>query len=250
MPATYSKPPCVEAVCEFRFDPASPWDLTMPGLMYRELAEHYPNKRETKAIEVEFDLQSQSPVRRTVQSDQIQLLSRDEKSKVQVGRHLLVVSRVAPYEGWQNLKPMIDRALDCYRKTASPSAIVRTSLRYVNSIVIPHSEFMMEDYFDFYPFIGPRLPQEHGAFFLGVETAYSEQRDALRVEIQTAQSGDPNSNNILLTLNYAANGKGKVSFDSVNQWLDTAHSTVHDVFEGCIKDLTRRLFEPILPCTV
>ncbi|PWH17307.1 MAG: hypothetical protein DDG58_08195 [Ardenticatenia bacterium] len=46
----YRNPPVIEALCEFQFDPTSSWDLTVPGLVYEQLRDTFPQKRMTKVF--------------------------------------------------------------------------------------------------------------------------------------------------------------------------------------------------------
>ncbi|MGQ0654564.1 MAG: TIGR04255 family protein [Betaproteobacteria bacterium] len=44
MPKKYKNPPIIEAICEFRFSETSPWDLTIPGLIYELVKDKFPKR--------------------------------------------------------------------------------------------------------------------------------------------------------------------------------------------------------------
>lgn len=237
----YHNPPVIEAVCEFRFDPSSPWDMAMPGLMYERLKEKYPKRRQVSAVDV--IVSTEEPLKQKIlRNDRLHFLSADDKAIVQVGPHLLAVNRLAPYSSWESFFPSIQYAFSVYRETADPKALVRVGLKYVNRIIFPKAAFSLEDYFEFYPFLGSRLPQLLQNFFLGVEFSFESGRDGLRLQMQTAASEQDNTYSFLLDLDHFAVGAAKVSFDYVFNWLELAHARIEDVFEGCLKEAIRQRF--------
>src|SRR5437667_2265720 len=52
---TYNKPPLIEAVCDFRFSSSQPWDWTIPGLLYEQIRDNFPNKTQINIIETTVD---------------------------------------------------------------------------------------------------------------------------------------------------------------------------------------------------
>ena len=44
MSIQYNNPPIREVVCEFRFEEGSPWDLSVPGLIYSKMADEFPRR--------------------------------------------------------------------------------------------------------------------------------------------------------------------------------------------------------------
>ena len=85
----YKNPPIVEALCEFRFDPDSPWDLAMPGLVYERVRDTFPKRRQAKQFAVEVSAGQKGVEQHVRTTDRMQFLREDEKALVQVGPHLL-----------------------------------------------------------------------------------------------------------------------------------------------------------------
>jgi uncharacterized protein (TIGR04255 family) len=42
----YNNPPIIDAVCEFRFGKDTDWDMTIPGVVYREIKTNFPHKEQ------------------------------------------------------------------------------------------------------------------------------------------------------------------------------------------------------------
>jgi uncharacterized protein (TIGR04255 family) len=99
----------------------------------------------------------------------------------------------------------------------------------------------LPDYFDFYPHIGTRLPQQHGPFICGLQLPFDDERDLVRVQLAD-QPRDNGRAVFLLDIAYFLNIAGSVRFEDALDWFGTAHDRVEVVFEGCIKDGLRENF--------
>jgi uncharacterized protein (TIGR04255 family) len=118
-------------------------------------------------------------------------------------------------------------------------------LRYINRIEIPGQRIQLEDYFEFRPFIGPNLPQDFGPFIVGIQVPYTDSRDMLRLQVANAAAETPDIVAIMLDLDYFLAQPGGVSKEQVFQWIEVAHSRVEEVFEACITDRLRQMFEEV-----
>jgi uncharacterized protein (TIGR04255 family) len=239
----YGKPPIVEALAEFQFSPESEWDATIPGLVYERLGgeDQFPHRDQGKVVEAQFAIDKDSLQERRIETERVRFRSADDKSIVQVSKHLLVVNRVAPYEGWDKMRPLIERASSAYLAVAQPTGLSRLGLRYINKIAIPGTRIDLEDYFDLYPAVGDRLPQDHGPFMTGIEIPYG--KDLLKLQISSGMPESPKQGAIILDLDYSRMPVPDLACDATMSWLDTAHERIETAFEGCITDRTRRLFE-------
>jgi uncharacterized protein (TIGR04255 family) len=233
----YRKPPVLEAVCEIRFDPTREWDWTVPGLLYDKIKDQFPEKKLQNTIELSFGGQ-QGPQQFKGAVSQMQFLTNDKSAMVQVGPDVLTVRVTAKYPGWEGFSPLIARAAGVYQTIADPKGIGRIGLRYVNRIVIPGEGFEITDYFNFYPHIPKTVPQVHGAFTVGVLFGYDEQRDILNVKL-----GNIEPTGVVLDLDYYLAKAGAVGLDKVSEWVNMAHDRLETMFEACITDKTRHLFD-------
>jgi len=242
----YRKPPVIEALCEIRFEPSSPWDMAIPGLVYAEIRDTFPKRRQSRTLEVATDIGSANVHQQVLTVDRMQFLREDERALVQVGRNILAVNHLKPYPTWAEFLPLIRQALDAYLEVAKPKGIHRVGLRYVNHIEIPGERMGLEQYFEFRPFIGERLPQEVGWFNLGVMVHFEKARDALRLQLASAIAQKSNSVAVILDLDYLLAQPGAVSQENVLQWLEDAHDHVEEAFEACVTDRLRQMFEEVM----
>jgi uncharacterized protein (TIGR04255 family) len=242
----YKRPPIIEAFCEIQFEQNTPWIPTYPGLLYAKLQETFPEQR--SAARVNVGLASAPGVinQELGLLPIVQFLQKDEQALVQVGQHLLAVNRLKPYPTWEEFLPLIVQAFQAYREVAAPTSVHRIGLRYINRIEIPGERVTLEDYFEFYPFIGEKLPQDLDAFFLGVQVSYEDARDALRLQLTTTSTEMPGARALFLDLDYFLIKPGEIALEGVPGWLDkVAHEHVEEAFEACIKDRLRDQFEEV-----
>jgi len=238
----FAKPPLVEAACELRLHSNNAWDLTIPGRLFEKLQPDYSERRQLLGVELEVDAKGQKPPDYR-QIENLHFLSKDGKNIVQVREHAIAVSRLAPYESWERYKP---RVMDVFKKfegISGGSAIARLGLKYVNRIVVPQAEIRLEEFLDFYPFVGSRLPQQHGPFLVGVIFPFEGPSGLLKTELTSANPDAPGTYHILLTLDYFTEDPAQTTFEGISVWLDFAHERIEQVFINVIKDRTRQLFE-------
>lgn len=245
MDRRYKNPPIIEALCEFRFEPGVPWDLAIPGLVYEKIRENFPKRRQAKALEVSVAASPEGVEQQVKTTDRMQFLREDEKALIQVDRDLLAVNHLKPYPTWREFLPLIRQGFNAYCEVASPKGIRRIGLRYINRIEIPGQRIELEDYFELRPFVGSELPQEFGSFIVGIQIPCEDSRDTLRLQLVNATIETPNAVAVMLDLDYFLAQRDQVPLDNVFEWVEVAHGRVEEVFEACITNRLREMFEEV-----
>ena len=239
MARRYKNPPVTEAICEFRFQPDPPRDSAIPGLLYSKLRDDLPKRRQATALEGTTRPAEPGGIEQQwVQVEKLQLMQEDEKAIVQVSPYLLAVNRLRPYPGWGQFLPLVEKALFAYQEVADPKGLQQITVRYINRFNF-ESAVRLEDYFEFYPFMGENLPQEFGSFIVGIQTVFEDGRDVLQMQMSTVVPDEPGTNSMALDLIYFLGQPGTVEFEDVFEWLDVAHGRVEDFFEGCLTESLR-----------
>ncbi len=245
MARKYKNPPIIEALCEFQFTPSSPWDLAIPGLVYEKVQNDFPKRRQVRHVEVGLRTKGEAVEQELRTTDRVQFVRKDEKALIQVGQNLLAVNHLRPYQTWEAFLPLIRQGFDVYYETAKPTGIQRIGLRYINRIELPGPRVQLEDYFLFYPFLGTNLPQDHGAFIVGVDILYEDGRDGLRLQVTSANPEEAEALAFQLDLDYSLRQPTAIPFEATFNWIETAHSRVEEIFEGCINDKLRQRFDEV-----
>lgn len=245
MGRNYRNPPVIEAVCEFRLTPDTKWDLTIPGLIYGKVSKEFPNKEERTIQEVEFVTTEQGLEQRLRTHERVLFLTDDRKTFIQVSPGLLAINALAPYPSWEGFKPRIENAFRALTTEVEIKGLQRIGLRYVNRIQVPVRSVALEDYFNFYPFLGPNLPQDMSNFIVGCILSFFTKRDACRLQLAPAVSEAQDSSALLLDLDYYLAAPQAVGPDNALDWVENAHQQVEQVFEGCLKERLREIFQEV-----
>lgn len=240
----YRNSPIIEALCEVQFEPNSPWDMTMPGLIFEALRDGFPVKRQTKVLGGGI---GPGPEEAIVQqqvwaTDRMQFVREDGTALVQVGAHFLAVNHLRPYSSWPEFLPMIQRAVEAYRAVAEPGGIHRVGLRYINRIEFPASTIDLADHLTFYPHVGPHLPQDYTTFIAGIQTPYEDGRDVLSLQAAGVGAEAPGTIAMTLDIDYFLAVPGAVTLDALFGWIDAAHGRIETTFEAAITDRLREMF--------
>ncbi|MBI3089201.1 MAG: TIGR04255 family protein [Candidatus Tectomicrobia bacterium] len=240
----YKNPPLLEVVCEFRFDPNSPWDLAIPGLIYEKLRNTFPKRRQTKLYEGAVSAGPEGVQQQIKEKEGLRFLREDGAAFLQLSPHLLEVHHLKPYPTWEGFLPLIDKSIRVYIDIASPSRLQRIGLRYINRIDLHGVEVKLEDNFNLYPFVGSQLGN-FGHFFLGLKIPFERGRDLLQIQMAMLMPDKPDVIPILLDLDYFLAQPGQLKLGDQIAWLNQAHEQIELKFEGCLKDSLREQFEEV-----
>ncbi len=245
MSRKYKNPPIIEAVCEFRLTPDTKWDLTIPGLMYEKLQGQFPKKEQRLMQEVGMSHGPEGVKQLIRPVERMLFLTEDGKKFIQAGSNLLAVNYLAPYQSWDILRPSIEMAFEILSEILDIGVLQKIGLRYINKIEIPQKPVKLEDYFEFYPFHGERLPQNIGTFRVGSIFSFADNRDACKVELTTAAPDDPDNLAFLLDLDYTLAKPQAVKSEFALEWIEEAHQRIEEIFEGCINNRLREIFQEV-----
>jgi uncharacterized protein (TIGR04255 family) len=243
----YRKPPIAEAVCEFRFRGSTEWDWTIPGIVYQLIKADFPEKRQEKGFEIKI-----TPKEGRIEPSasgsllKMQFVKQDGSAMLQLGPDLLAINVYPPYPGWETFEALIRQQLEIYIRVADPVGFRRIGLRVINKIAFPTRGIEMTEYFHYYPHLPESVEQKHGPFLMRVLHAYEEERDLFAVQMTHIQQSDKSLNLAIgLDLDYYLAQPDKLELAGGMGWVSRAHDRVEAMFEACITDKTRELFEEL-----
>lgn len=243
MGRTYRNPPLDEAVCGFILSPDTKWDITVPGLVYERLKKDFPLREPRLYQEFEVVQDSEGIQHRINTSERLMLYTEDRRQFVQIGRLLIAVHALSPYPTWSGFKPKIELAWKSLCETVEVTGLERLGLRYINRIELADSKAKIEEFLEFYPFLGSRLPQETSSFHAMVEFAYEDGRDRCRVLLMPDAQREKSV--VFLDIDYYMARPRGVATENALDWIETAHERVEMIFEGCITNSLRETFDSL-----
>jgi uncharacterized protein (TIGR04255 family) len=247
MSRVYRKPPIIEALCEFQFVEEG-WDWTIPGLIYQELKDRFPQKRQAQVVE--FEVQAELPQfsqRMKGGPGRMQFLRADESALVQIGPNLLAVNHLPPYPHWSEFKVLVFDALSIYERVARPKGFRRIGLRYINRIEIPETAFDFSAYFN----LGPHLPDEiaapYGTILMRVGLQHETEQGQLLLTFASTPNNDAPTSAFILDLDFVTIAEGELTLETARDWVEGAHGHIETAFEACMTDRLRDIFEEVKP---
>jgi uncharacterized protein (TIGR04255 family) len=153
------------------------------------------------------------------------------------------VNCLKPYPHWEGFKPKIEESFNALSNSIDIKGLARIGYRVLNRIELPPQLFNLESYFEFYPFLGPRLPQKMINFIVGCILSFSDGRDLCKVQLTSAVPETTDSSSFLLDLDYYIAKSADVAVANALEWVEESHEQVNNIFEGCITDRLREIFQ-------
>lgn len=237
----YGNPPIAEALCEFQFVSDKPWDWTIPGLIYPKICDRFPIKQQEQAFELTVAPQQQLVQKFSTALSKMQFMTNEKTSIVQVGPDLLGVNALKPYPGWPEFFKLISEQFATYTEVAEPKGFKRIGVRYINRIEFQSRGIETTDYFEYYPHLPQRIEQKHGPFTMRVVHPSDDDRDVLIINLANILPSENLA--YVLDLDYSLVQSDKVTLDDGLRWVEQAHANIEDMFEACITNKLRTLFE-------
>jgi uncharacterized protein (TIGR04255 family) len=243
MARKYANPPIIEAICEFRLLPDSPWDLTIHGLIYEKIKKTFPHKEQRLVQEVEINRGPKGIDQEVRLSERSFFFTHDKTIFVQTGQHLLAINCLKPYPHWEGFKPKIVEAFDALTSSIDVKGLARIGYRAINRIEIPRQSFNLDDYFEFRPFLGTALPQNMVSFIIGCILPFFDNRDYCKIQLTTGVPNISGYGAFLLDIDYFIDKPSGISVTDALGWVEEAHTQINRIFEGCLTDSLREIFQ-------
>jgi len=166
MGRVYKRPPLIEALCEFHFDPNSPWDVTIFGDYYHHVRDEFPEKRQLPQMEMALEKREGGVISEVRDRGvRMQFLRPDRSALVQLAPHLLVVNQLRPYASWEMFKMLIQARLNDYQSVTDAMPLGQVVLRYINLFECSAEAFSVGAVFNASEFLPDRLMQSGAPFF-------------------------------------------------------------------------------------
>ena len=237
------KPPLIEALCEFRFDPSSPWDWTVPGRLFDKIGQEFSERAQVQGLGVQIQIgPGPAPAAHlSTGPERVQLKRPDGSAMVQVGPNLLAVNQLRPYPQWEAFRDLIMRVFSTYRDVTDTISLSRIGLRYINQLELPEGPVQVGDFITLKPpLVGP-LDRQLQGFYQRYEILQEAPVGVLvhQTGIQKAEERRV----IIVDLDFGSHEVTNLQdAGAVEAWLDSAHERVEEAF---IASLNPVLYEKL-----
>lgn len=242
MTAQYRNPPLLEAACEFSFRPAEPWDDEVRDKFHDLIRARYPSRGRSVRQNLEASpLEDEEGVGQTVNLSATEIsvfADADRRTFVQLAPDTLTVNVTTPYPSWAGVRPRIVEALDALTKVVRIDALTAARLIYIDRFILPLND-PIDTYFTFRPHLAPTFPWLAADFYLGLHAGEPD-GSTYTLELRSEQQGQGDTDQYLMRSEYAIEWEQSVGAGLT--WIEGAHERVNELFEACITDDMRALF--------
>lgn len=241
----YSKAPITEAVIDLRVE--LPSKITVDDLVKVHHGEEaaYPTIEHMHTTMGKMMLSLQDGASASASTKHIGFLMRSaEGKKIHQARiNGFSMSQLAPYPCWNDFCTETRRLWDIYRSFAEPSKLVRVAVRYINRIDIPLPLNDFGDYLRTVPQVSPDLPQGLSGYFMQLLMPLEDiKSDAVVIET-IIEPESPNTVSIVLDIDIFRTVDLPSEEDDIWALIKQLRSAKNKVFEACITDKSRELFQ-------
>lgn len=152
-------------------------------------------------------------------------------------------SQLAPYASWSPFRDEARRLWGRFREKTMPEAIERLAVRYINRIDVPSPGIDLKQYFRTSPEISPDLPQELSGYFMQLTLPQPDLGGAVLINQAIIPPPKPDMVSVVLDIDLFSEQNVPQSEEAIWDFFERLHVRKNEVFEACITDQTRRLFE-------
>ena len=253
MTQQYPNPPVREVVCEFRYEENGAWDGASPGMVYAALRDEFPRRlvEGRPAPPPELSAQVSRVLPPGIQQVGLQVVPElplrfwregDESGVFSVAPYRLAVSHFRPYPCWEGFKELILKGVEAYQGVLNPTNVSRIGLRYINDVNVGQLPVRLEEFFNFYPFVGTTVGRDLSRFHCLVQMPFEDGRDSLLLQMVSKPPSEEQGVEVVLDLDYFLAPQNHLELDETTEWLERAHTNLQGVFEGCLTESARELF--------
>lgn len=256
MTQQYPNPPVREVVCEFRYEEDGNWDGASPGMVYAALRDEFPRRlTEDRPASPPPPSPSAQASRllppgvqqvglRVIPEPSLRFWRQDDESGVfSVTPYRLAVSHFRPYPSWEGFREIILKGAEAYQRILNPTRVNRIGLRYINEVSVGQLPVRLEEFFNFYPFVGPTVGRDLSRFHCLVQMPFEDNRDSLILQMVSTDPSEEQGAEFVLDLDYFLAPPNHLELDETTRWLERAHTNLQSVFEGCLTESARGLFQ-------
>lgn len=152
-------------------------------------------------------------------------------------------SRLAEYTSWDKVSHEARRLWDKYRNVAQVKAITRIGLRYINRLDLPLPIANLPTYLRTAPALSPTLPQDLTGYFMQLQFPLPDARSTCLINETIIDPIKPDTVAVVLDIDVFRTMDTPKEQEELWQQLEQLRHEKNHIFEACITDETRRLFQ-------
>ena len=242
---SYKRPPIIEAVIEITFK--KPHDTGKLEKFTKKIGSFYQNSQISTGYRLDIDIKNikkaepqtkkiPHPVHRFSSGDMTEILFINEST--------FTVSQLAPYCGWEDFLKRFSRDWKVWKKILGFNEIEQIGVRYINRLDIPVD--MPTVTFSEYVNIYPKAPEALGpnsSYSMQIQIPLFEEKSMLVLNSAVVKSPIPKHMSLIIDQDIIKNSEVPQNDDSIIEYLNIIHTRKNTIFESCVTDKARELFD-------
>lgn len=240
----YRNAPITEGLIDIRVQ--LPPDITLESLdaVSQQVKNEFPTRQDRYLIEGKFTVTPQVSASTKKSKIGYIFFSADQKYALQARLDGFTFSRLKPYETWETLRAEARRWWETYRDILKPIRITRVAVRYINQIDIPLPMKDFKDYLRTVPEVSTDLPQALSGFLMRLQIPQDDiNAHLILTQALVSPPPVPNVASVILDIDLFRERIELNSDDGLWDLLKTFRARKNQVFESCITDNARLLFD-------
>lgn len=239
----YPKAPITEAVIDLRVE--LPENVGLEPLKHAHDGQEaaYPRVEQMNVAVGHMEVGKQVTTTASTRAVGYWYRSGDGKQIYQARLDGFTMSRLAPYERWESFRDEARRLWNIYKGAADPRSIVRVAVRYINRIDIPLPLQDFKDYLRTVPEVSPDLPQGLAGYFMRLAIPLDEIKSVCLLNEAIIEPAAPNTVSVVLDIDVFRTVDLPGDDEAIWSFVDELRHRKNSVFEACITDKARELFE-------
>ncbi len=243
----YTKAPITEALIDLRVEmpEINPQTaLVMLKGIQSNVVSEYPESEEIVTFQSQFHPGGETKT--TSAQTGYRFVSNDRKRIFQVRLNGFSVSHLAPYKDWESLRNEAKRLWAIYKSVVKPKSVIRVAVRYLNRLDLPLPFDDFRDYLQTVPEVSPSIP--HGGlsdYFMRLSMPQDDLEAMLVLQQAIIPSPSDVDNVVSVVLDIELFCEASISAHDASCWemLERFRTRKNAIFEACITDKARRLFQ-------
>lgn len=238
--------PIVEALLHFKVKPRP--DISMEDVtrFTSAVKQQYPIQKDLRSFQAALQINEGEMASKAVASEHIgyRLERAQPPFVLLVQRDELAVSRLAPYETWEQLIAEARPLLNTYRNTCGAEAITRVATRYINRVELPIEGLDFDHYLAAPARIPRGLPELVSSFFFRTVVTDPDSGASIAVS-QILEAPNLEKNRVPVLIDIDVYKVVDFAPDSDDPWklLDTMRDLKNCAFFGSLTPKALEMFK-------
>jgi len=238
----YKNAPIAEALIDIQVSSDSSIDLSKCTEQFAsKFNEEFPSVNDIKSSEFEITLAADKiPSKPQVKDVGVRLNNKQNNKVLQARSNGFTLSYVNTYSNWDDFSAEAKLYWKEYLNIFKPKTVLRIAVRYINKLELPGPEVEPSDYFNLYPKVPSKIPQDIGEFLLRLIMPQTDIGSTAIINQATMPPSKKGYISVALDLDLFKETKLSANSEEIWGVLSQLRERKNLLFESCITDKTRK----------